>query len=544
MARILLAVVLLLADVKYGSSTAKITCTGLYSYISSSSSGVFERNRRLTNTKSVKSNDDFPCNKDGCDFTRNALHLARDYAGQEKSEKITNQRNRGSENVVKEAVVEENNERPFRLPRIDPIQVGYVRELKLVPGKVHKMRTLSLRPALFEIEDFLTEQECDDIIFMAQTQGLERSLTLGEEIPVGEESSANRTAERLIPEDPADTFQQLDTNLDGHLDFAEVARGLMELGRVLIDEADAKKMMSDLNMDRNGDGVITYNEFIKLVSESKMKDIVHYLEKVHKTKPNKRTRDSSTAFLDPYEHIDFKPLFENLSERIHLVTKLPKDMIWSSENMQVIRYREKQHYHCHYDSEDEEAKNIPCCHQAQNLAEDVDDEDIEDIKCVPCRYLTFFYYLNEPKLGGETAFPIADNETIPQNYSLVQDDVNKCDLSDHCYDANLYYKPKRGSALMWYNHLVSNTTGWLGPLDVMSYHGGCDVIEGTKWAANNWINAGVDREADFKVWEQARLMEEDFLERMKRYPWEEETHENENDGGNDTQNSSEQPVIN
>ena len=44
---------------------------------------------------------------------------------------------------------------------------------------------------------------------MAQTQGLERSLTLGEEIPVGEESSANRTAERFIPEDPADTFQQL-----------------------------------------------------------------------------------------------------------------------------------------------------------------------------------------------------------------------------------------------------------------------------------------------------------------------------------------------
>ena len=62
-------------------------------------------------------------------------------------------------------------------------------------------------------------------------------------------------------------------------------------------------------------GVITYNEFIKLVSESKMKDIVHYLEKVHQTKPNKRTRYSSTAFLDPYEHIDFKPLFENLRDR-------------------------------------------------------------------------------------------------------------------------------------------------------------------------------------------------------------------------------------
>ena len=74
-----------------------------------------------------------------------------------------------------------------------------------------------------EIEDFLTEQECDDIIFMAQTQGLERSLTLGEEIPVGEERSANRTAERFMPEDPADTFQQLDVNVDGHLDLAEVS---------------------------------------------------------------------------------------------------------------------------------------------------------------------------------------------------------------------------------------------------------------------------------------------------------------------------------
>jgi len=266
-----------------------------------------------------------------------------------------------------------------------------------------------------EIEDFLTEQECDDIIFMAQTQGLQRSLTLGEQFPFGDESSANKTAERFMPEDPADTFQQLDENLDGHLDFAEVAKGLMELGRVLIDETDVKKMISDLNMDRNGDGVITYNEFIKLVTESKMKDIVHYLEKVHKTKPNKRTRDSSTAFLDPYEHIDFRPLFEKLRDRIHLVTKLPKDMIWSSENMQVIRYREKQHYHCHYDSEDEEAKDTPCCHQAQNLAEGIGEEDIDDMPCVPCRYLTFFYYLKEPKLGGETAFPIADNETISQN---------------------------------------------------------------------------------------------------------------------------------
>ena len=78
----------------------------------------------------------------------------------------------------------------------------------------------------------------------------------------------------------------------------------------------------------------------------------------------------------------------------------------------------------------------------------------------------------------------------------------------------------------------------------MSYHGGCDVIEGTKWAANNWINAGADRETDFEVWDQAKLVEEDFMENMKRYPWEEQTCEKENDRAIDTQNSNEQPVIN
>ena len=29
------------------------------------------------------------------------------------------------------------------------LQVGYVRELNLIPGKIHKMKTLSMRPALF-----------------------------------------------------------------------------------------------------------------------------------------------------------------------------------------------------------------------------------------------------------------------------------------------------------------------------------------------------------------------------------------------------------
>ena len=42
------------------------------------------------------------------------------------------------------------------------------------------------------------------------------------------------------------------------------------------------------------------------------------MEKIHEANSNKRTRDSSTTFLDPYEHLDFKPFFESLRDRYEI----------------------------------------------------------------------------------------------------------------------------------------------------------------------------------------------------------------------------------
>ena len=61
-------------------------------------------------------------------------------------------------------------------------------------------------------------------------------------------------------------------------------------------------------------------------------------------------------------------------------------------------------------------------------------------------------------------------------------------------------------------------------MDQASYHGGCNVIEGTKWAANNWINVGLDREADLELWKWSRLMEEEYHVRMNKETWEEQTN--------------------
>ena len=68
-------------------------------------------------------------------------------------------------------------------------------------------------------------------------------------------------------------------------------------------------------------------------------------------------------------------------------------------------------------------------------------------------------------------------------------DNDKFNLMEFCYDGNLVVKPKRGKAIMWYNHFVDEETGWLGERDDYTLHGGCGVRSGVKWIANNWITA-------------------------------------------------------
>lgn len=68
--------------------------------------------------------------------------------------------------------------------------------------------------------------------------------------------------------------------------------------------------------------------------------------------------------------------------------------------------------------------------------------------------------------------------------------TDKFNLSHNCRRSNLVIEPKKGTALLWYNHFLNETDGWLGGLDPYTLHGGCDVIKGEKWLANMWIPAG------------------------------------------------------
>jgi len=151
--------------------------------------------------------------------------------------------------------------------------------------------------------------------------------------------------------------------------------------------------------------------------------------------------------------------------------------------MQVVHYTPNGHYHAHFDGQDARTHpNSECCHF--NLT----DVHANPGRCKLCRFITIGYYLNDVEEGGETAFPVADKKGYNYTEFLERKQGDLYNLSEFCHNATLVVKPKRGKAVMWYNHDLDDN-GWLGDLDYNSIHGGCDVVKGEKWFSNHWLTA-------------------------------------------------------
>ncbi|XP_071090187.1 uncharacterized protein [Haliotis cracherodii] len=195
-----------------------------------------------------------------------------------------------------------------------------------------------------------------------------------------------------------------------------------------------------------------------------------------------RDRTGQTTFLDRRGD----PLLAAIEERVSILTELPLTLIKESEDLQVAHYGTQGHYHAHFDTDsdwrldDPEVK--PCCFQIEPPR--------VGSRCIFCRFATVMMYLNDVEEGGETAFPVAD---------LADPDISaeNENLSFNCYKASVVVKPKKGTAVFWYNNYVDEDTGWIGEHDPFSLHGGCDVIRGEKWIANLWISAPTYRQRHY-----------------------------------------------
>ncbi|KAJ7383009.1 hypothetical protein OS493_031179 [Desmophyllum pertusum] len=339
------------------------------------------------------------------------------------------------------------------------------------PGKMYQIKTLSLKPPIFEIPNFLTDEECQTLIKLASREGLDTSEVQDPETGINIEPTNENT------------FHSWDYNNDGVIDKVELQHrcthfrfNFSNMDRLnysywllygdhdlYFSEEDIDRMFAELKVDKNNNGVMDLKEFLAVTTDRIMRSLHNMAKKL----PRVKSRNSRQTWLD---HRKIK----GLNDRVAALTKLPRAVVEESEELQVVHYHPEGHYHCHHDSQDI-APKVPCCVFRDRR------------HCRLCRYVTVLYFLNDVEEGGETAFPVADNATFSIE-SWANITKFRCDLSKHCHKSNLFVKPQRGKAIMWYNHLRDEKTGWYGRLDHMSYHGGCDIIKGEKWIANNWIN--------------------------------------------------------
>uniref|UniRef100_H3DB45 Transmembrane prolyl 4-hydroxylase n=1 Tax=Tetraodon nigroviridis TaxID=99883 RepID=H3DB45_TETNG len=353
------------------------------------------------------------------------------------------------------------------LSRIEGIRVGHVQRVSLVPGKVHEMRTLSLKPLLFEIPGFLSEHECRLVVQLAQLKGLVESQLMVQE---GQEELAKE-----LNLSPDEIFSLLDINQDGQLQLHEILTHSRVRDGIWLTPENLREVYTGLEADKDNNGLLSLEEFRLLSNDAFQRFLMQ-----RGVKRSQLVRNSRHTWL--YQGKGAHQVLQDIKERVTRLTRLPSTLVDLSEPLQVVRYEEGGHYHAHQDSGPVYPETA-CTHTrlAANASTPFETS---------CRYITVLFYLNSVEGGGETAFPVADNRTYDE-VSLIHNDVDLLDTRRNCNKSNLRVKPTQGTAVFWYNYL-SDGRGWVGEQDEYALHGGCVVTRGTKWIANKWINVDPD----------------------------------------------------
>ncbi|XP_029362025.1 transmembrane prolyl 4-hydroxylase-like [Echeneis naucrates] len=361
----------------------------------------------------------------------------------------------------------EDYSQSFSLPRIEGIRVGHIQQVSIVPDKTHEMKTLSLKPLLFEIPGFLSEEECRVVVQLAQLKGLMESQTPAQSH--GQEESN----QPLLSLSTEEVFSLLDLNQDGLLQKQEIVSHSHSRDGTWLSPDNLRQILTGL--EDHATGMLNLEDFRYVYDVSQRPG----QQRSGKLLSHFRQRSKHTWL---YQGLGSHHVLQTLRNRVISLTRLPSALVQLSEPLQVIRFEHGDFSNAHHDSSPSHSETI-CAHTriAGNTS---------TLSEVSCRYLTVSFYLSSAEEGGETTFPVADNRTYEEQ-ALVQDGVDLTDTQETCGRGNLRIKPTAGTALLWYNHL-SDGRGWMGELDEYSLHGDCPVGRGVKWVANSWVNVDPD----------------------------------------------------
>lgn len=99
---------------------------------------------------------------------------------------------------------------------------------------------------------FLTDEECDHVIKLAQENGLETSGVVSELLPSLSDGNEEEVGE---------IFTHLDFNEDKFLSPSELADGLLDIAEGLLSDDDVKLVLAELKLDINNDEQLDFEEF-------------------------------------------------------------------------------------------------------------------------------------------------------------------------------------------------------------------------------------------------------------------------------------------
>lgn len=169
-------------------------------------------------------------------------------------------------------------------------------------------------------------------------------------------------------------------------------------------------------------------------------------------KVNKAMRSSEQTFLN-YED---DPKLIKLRAGTAKLLRAPEE---SLEHLQVVRYGKTQHYDAHRDYWDpREFPDVPRFTGPDGFWNQ--------------RHATLLWYLAAPEAGGETWFPRAHGGPIPYGEWMA------------CDERGAKVSPSNATAVLFYSLRAD------GDIDEYSWHSGCSVQAGVKWAANSWMHNG------------------------------------------------------
>ncbi|KAI1890295.1 hypothetical protein AGOR_G00152270 [Albula goreensis] len=201
-----------------------------------------------------------------------------------------------------------DSHRSLYLPRIEGIRVGHVQKVSLVPNKVHEMRTLSLKPLLFEIPGFLTEEECSVVVRLAQLKGLSESQVM---VPEDQEELTEQ-----LDLSPEEIFNLLDLNQDGQLQLQEVLTHSRVRDGIWLTPENLREIYTGLQADQDGDGLLSLEEFKRLSGNA----FQRFLQQ-RGVKRSQLVRNSWHTWL--YQGKGTHQVLQTLRQRVTRLTRLP-----------------------------------------------------------------------------------------------------------------------------------------------------------------------------------------------------------------------------